>query len=231
MQTSPTMTRVVAKGNKHHPNQSGMTLIEIMVVVAIIAAIMVLGGTILFPGDEAQLRDQATRLTGAIQYVYNEAAIKNKYYRFVFNLDEKSYHVESSTEPFTVSREAPPEGKAPPEEGEEGDENAAGQGNPTAFVAEDSYLIKPVKFPDSLKIKDITVLHLPERQEQGIVYAYFLPNGWAEPMVINLCNEDEEYFYSLEVNPLTGKSLIREEYYEANPARFQEENPIDLEAS
>jgi len=45
----------------------------------------------------------------------------------------------------------------------------------------------------------------------------------AEPIVINLSDEDEESFYSLEVNPLTGKSTIRTEYYEVNPEKFQRE--------
>lgn len=185
-----------------------MTLIEIMVVIAMIGGVMVLAGLILFPGDEAKLKDHATRLVGSIKYVYNEAAIKNKYYRFVFDLDAGAYHVESSSEPFILSTE--------PEKQEEPDPDSE-EGTPPSFAQESNYLIKPVRLPEGIKIKDISVLHLPQRQESGTVHSYFLPNGWAEPTVINLSDEDEEYFYSLEVNPLTGKAQVREEYYQVDP--------------
>lgn len=219
----------VKRKAKHPP---GMTLIEIMIVIAMIGGIMAMATYVMFPGDDAKIRDEATRLAGTIKFIYNEAAIKNKYYRLVFNLDENSYHVESSTEPFYVSIEGEEDAKKPeakkesPEGGGESPEQTSGGGDeesaaPPAFASEDSYMLKPVKFPDGIKIKDIFVMHEPERQEVGTVYSYFLPNGWAEPVVINLSDEEEQNFYSLEVNPLTGKTKIRTEYFEVNPEDFR----------
>jgi general secretion pathway protein H len=203
-----------------------MTLIEIMIVVAMIGGIMAMAAYVMFPGDDGKVRDEANRLAGTIKFLYNEAAIKNKYYRLAYHLEEGSYQVESSAEPFHVAMEgeekspvpppAPPEGGAVPETGGEG--AAPGGGG---FVAEESLMLRPIKFPQGVKFKDIFVMHSPERKEFGTVHSYFLPNGWAEPVVINLSDEDEESFYSLEVNPLTGKSRIRTEYYEVNPENFQ----------
>jgi general secretion pathway protein H len=203
----------------------GMTLIEIMIVVAIIGGIMALATYVMFPSDDAKVRDEANRLAGTIKFVYNEAAIKNKYYRLVYHLEEGTYLVESSTEPFHVAIEGE-EGKTasspPPKEGgeaAEGGEAPAGEGG--GFAVEEGLMVKPVKLPTGVKFKDIYVMHSPERMEFGTVYSYFLPNGWAEPVVINLADEDEKSFYSLEVNPLTGKSTIRTEYYEVNPEKFR----------
>ena len=67
--------------------QRGFTLIEIMIVVLIIALMMGLGVAVLFPGNEAKLRDQSAKLAGTIKFLYNEAAIKNRYYRIAFDLD------------------------------------------------------------------------------------------------------------------------------------------------
>lgn len=210
---------------KRFCQSQGMTLIEIMIVVAIIGGIMGLGAMVLFPGDEVKVRKEASRLAGTIKFLYNEAAIKNKFFRLAFNLDENSYYVESSSEPYFVKMEDEEEEKLPTTlEGEEGEEGSE-EGGPTmpTFSAEEGYLTKPVKFPTGIIIRDVIVMHSKERNETGIVYTYFLPNGWAEPLVVNLSDEDEENFYSLEVNPLTGKSKIRAKYLEIDPETFRAE--------
>lgn len=207
---------------KSHP--SGMTLIEIMITVALIGGLMALAGTVMFPSDDAKLRDEATRLAGTIKFLYNEAAIKNKYYRIAFNLEENSYRVESSTEPFYVANQNP-EDKAQENElqlGEAAGEEGEAAEEPPQFTGEEGAMLKPITLARGLKIKDISVMHAAERQEVGIVHAYFLPNGWAEPMVINLSDEDEEAFYSLQINPLTGKAHIRTQYLEMEPGQLQE---------
>lgn len=207
---------------KSHP--SGMTLIEIMITVALIGGLMALAGTVMFPSDDAKLRDEATRLAGTIKFLYNEAAIKNKYYRIAFNLEENSYRVESSTEPFYVSTQNPEDEpkKTELQLGETATEDGEAPEPPPQFSGEEGVMLKPIKLARGLKIKDVSVMHAAERQEVGIVHAYFLPNGWAEPMVINLSDEDEEAFYSLEINPLTGKAHIRTQYLEMEPGQLQE---------
>ena len=187
-----------------------MTLIEIIVVIALIGTMMALGSLVLFPGDESKVREEASRLAGTIRYVYNEAAIKNRFYRIAFDLDANQYRVESSTEPFYLQMEAQlgaPAQKPPEEEGK----------TMGSDFTEESETFKPVKLNSGVKFKDILTQHSPARQEAGTEYAYFLPHGWAEPMVVNLCSEDEEICYSLKVNPLTGKSLVRGEYWEISP--------------
>jgi len=191
-------------------NARGFTLIEIMIVVIIIGMMMGLGVSILFPGNEAKLRDQSAKLSGTIKFLYNEAAVKNKYYRIVFDLDSQSWVIESSTEPFLVKmiEEAPKKTGA----------QDAPAGTPNAdFTAEEGFMVEASKLPSGTKFKDIQVMHLKDRQEHGKVEVYFFPSGYVEPTVINLTDEDEQTFYSLQVNPLTGKALIRSEYYEAKP--------------
>jgi len=203
----------------------GFTLIEIMIVVVIIGAIMGLGVSVMFPGNEAKLRDQTAKLSGTIKFLYNEAAVKNKYFRLNFDLDAQTYSVESSTEPFLVRmvQEAPKKKDA-------AEAKDTAEASPTAgFTEESGFLVQSSKLPDGIKFKDIYVMHLKERQEHGKLEAYFFPNGFVEPMVINLTDEDEQSVYSLQVNPLTGKAKIRSEYYEAKPEELlpqpREETP------
>jgi hypothetical protein len=107
----------------------------------------------------------------------------------------------------------------------EGEEEEAAIG-PDEFVQEEGYLVQPTTLPKGIKFKDIFAMHLKGKAEQGRVEGYVFPQGWIEPMVINMCDEEEEVFYSLEVNPITGSSKIRSQYFEVTPERyFPEEQP------
>jgi len=197
-------------------NQKGMTLIEIMITMAIIGAMMALGAAVLFPGNDARAREEAVRLAGMIKYLYDESVVKHKYFRIAFNLDEKTYKVESSSESFLVQMEGDDAAKKPPPA--PGSKPAPEPSPPAGenFVEEaDDSLTRERTFPQGIKFKDIQVMHAKDPQQSGIVYAYIFPNGWIEPMVINVSDDDEEVFYSLEINPLTGKAKIRNEYYQA----------------
>jgi general secretion pathway protein H len=192
-------------------SERGFTLIEIMIVVLIIALMMGLGVAVLFPGNEAKLRDQSSKIAGTVKFLYNESAIKNRYYRLVFDLDSQSYRVESSEEPYLVRMVD----EAQKKKDEDKDPDATPDG--AAFTAEEGLLVDPVRLPAGIKIKDISVMHLPTRVEQGKVEVYFFPNGFVEPAVVNLTDEDEENFYSLQFNPMTGRVRIRSEYFEVDP--------------
>ncbi|MCE9624220.1 MAG: type II secretion system GspH family protein [Deltaproteobacteria bacterium] len=205
--------------------EKGFTLIEVMIVVLIIGMMMGLGVAVLFPGDEAKLRDQSAKLAGTIKFLYNEAAVKNKYFRLNFDLDAQAYSVESSTEPFLVRMVE----EAPTKKSADAAKDAP-EGTPSAtFTEESGFLVQSSKLPDGIKFKDIFVMHLKERQEHGKVEVYFFPNGFVEPLVVNMTDEDEQSVYSLQVNPLTGKAKIRSEYYEAKPEELlpqpREETP------
>lgn len=182
-----------------------------MIVVLIIALMMGLGVAVLFPGNEAKLRDQSAQLAGTVKFLYNEAAIKNRYYRLAFDLDSQSYRVESSEQPYLVRMVDESQKKKDAEKRPEGTPEGA------SFAQEEGLLVKPVRLPSGIKFKDISVMHLPTRVEQGKVEVYFFPNGFVEPSVINLTDEDEENFYSLQLNPMTGRVKIRSEYFEVNP--------------
>lgn len=204
-------------------NARGMTLIEIMIVVAIIGGMMALAVTILVPGNEQKVQDETVKLAGTIKYLFDEAAVKNRYFRVVFNIDDRTYRVESSTEPFLVALEDDEKKSSafdrPAATGEP-------QGSPDAegFTEEsEDILIQPVKLPSGVKYKDILVMHANAPQDSGTVYLYFFPNGYVEPVIVNLTDDDEETVYSLEVNPLTGKAKIRDGYYEMKEGSLRPE--------
>lgn len=210
-----------------------MTLIEIIITVAIIGLIMGLSVGVFRDSSDAALSEASDRLMGTIKYVYNEAAIKNQYYRMVINFEDNSFAVESSPDAFKIAatQEGTPEedqsasanikdvgeglksGEAGGEDGTEAPPPPAGG----TFSGTASYLLKPVKLPEGVRVKDVYVAHLDKKVEGGKTAIYFFPNGWVEKAVINLSDEKGENVYSLETFPSSGKAKIRSEYFEYKP--------------
>lgn len=212
-----------------------MTLIEIIITVAIIGLIMGLSVGVFRDSADSALSEASDRLVGTIKYVYNEAAIKNQYYRMTINMDDQTFSVESSPDPFKISSTqegTPDENQSAeknvkevgadlksdaPVEGEEETEATPPPPMGSSFSGTSSYLLKPVKLPDGVKIKDVYVAHLDKKIEGGKTAIYFFPNGWVEKAVINLTDEKGETTYSLETFPSSGKTKIRTEYFEYIP--------------
>ncbi len=75
--------------------EAGITLIEIMVVLAIMGAGMALflGGNLL-KSDEARLREASMEVLATLRAAHNMATMSGKHHRVVFDLKAQSYHVE-----------------------------------------------------------------------------------------------------------------------------------------
>lgn len=197
-------------------SQAGFSLFELIVAIAIVGLIM---GVVVSQMDKAldlDMRRSANRLGSTIRYLYNKAATEGLYIRLVFNIDERSYWVEATTDPTKVSAEME---VGREKEGEGEGEGAAGEGEKPKlsypkpkFGKVDSFLLKPTKLADSVFIKDIFVEHRPTGAQDGMVGIYFFPNGYVEHAIINLRNEDDDYFYSIETNPISGAVSINSEY-------------------
>lgn len=204
---------------KSEPKRSsGFTLTEVLVALGIIA---VISGIVLFsfPGETSRLRGDARRLAGLMRSLHSQAILQKRYFRLALDLSEQKYWVDSSEIPFVVEwvperAENKPEAPEIPAAPEEGPEN----------------LLPPARMSSGIRIKDVYVLHAEAPQTEGVVYSYFLPNGWAEPLVLNLNNVSETQSISLELNPVTGESNLRSSYFQppfhgAGPGAEEPESP------
>lgn len=77
-----------------------------MVVIAIVGIIsgLVVGG--LGRSVDRNMKKTAAKLSSTIKYLYNKSAMEGLYARLVFDIEERSYWVEATTDPFVVSMEA-----------------------------------------------------------------------------------------------------------------------------
>lgn len=184
----------------------GFTLIELIIVVALIA--MAMGITVSVRSNTAtiQMRKQSTRLSASIRYAYNQAATLNTAFRIVFDLTEQAYWLEESTTDFLLQSDE----KKKEEENKIKEDQT--QTTTPAFGESKDKVFKKIKFKKKIKIRDIFVAHQEEPVDQGKAYLYFFPTGLTESAMIHLSNAEEDYNFTILVNPITGHSKIKNEY-------------------
>jgi len=80
------------------PQTAGFTLIELVVVMAILAAVLLIA----FPGmgvlDDFAFRSETRRMAGLFRYLDDRATIEGQYYRVWFYPEDEAFIVESSSD-------------------------------------------------------------------------------------------------------------------------------------
>lgn len=198
------------------------TLIEIVVVLALVAGLLlaaVLSASVIGQG---KLRGEATRLSTTIEYVFGRAAINGMRYQLVFDLDANSYRAECSEEnvelPALMQEEQTPQEGESIEEGarrfarydeddEEGDVFGLGLDNRWDDCSDD--LIGERTLREGVEIYQIMTTHQREPFETGTATIGFFPSGFVEQSIIWLREVgDEEGGMTLFVEPMSGSVYI-----------------------
>ncbi|HEY2386632.1 MAG TPA: prepilin-type N-terminal cleavage/methylation domain-containing protein [Candidatus Binatia bacterium] len=169
--------------------EHGFTLLELSIVLLVVA----IAASFLIPRlrnvDSAALGSAASRLATTSRYLYEEAAFRRRPMRLNLDLDKHAYWV-------TVLNDDPDD----PE-----------------FVVEDSPIARPVALPGTVAFADVT-LPAVGMVHEGVVFAQFFPEGYADPLVVHLTNARHEYA-TLAIEPLTGRTRVADAYVQIDPAR------------
>jgi len=197
----------------------GFTLIELLIVVAIIG--LVISGAVLTLNDafDRDVKKASNKLSSTINYLYNKSITDGSYIRLILDLEEHAYWVEATTDPFLManpndfSEEGELEERVP-ESIVEDEEDAIPQveAKKVTFNKIEEFLLKPTKLPDSVFFKDVYVEHQKGAVEAGKETIAFFPNGYVEEAIINLRDEEDENYFSLKINPITGRVSIEGQY-------------------
>jgi len=217
-----------------------MTLIEIMVVISLIAALVALTAFGMGFIGRADVQGDALRLSGIIRYVYNAAATQNRTLQLVVDLDAGTLTVEELNVSgglsladlkgetlVTANDDADEEERAERLDEEDrgfGTVQRAGFSGP--LLDEDDR-----RLTDGVFIIGVMTSHHEEMQTEGIATINFFPSGFVERSIIYVGDalakesDDEGVVYSLLVQPLTGQTSIkpgrvpiRDSFFEAEEA-------------
>ncbi len=224
------MNRVRRTRGARAAGARGFTLIELTIALAIVA--LLAGATVMTVNSvtDAHLRSSGTALSGAIKQCYDRAAMLQRSQRIVFDIDKQIWWIEFTESPFAVARErlTGEEGESSEEmrerlEAEQRDRGRSSsfgddgkeevqrmiEGGMSRFFVPDEDLDagKPQVLPGGVSFARIWTGHQEKPFTSGMAHLHFFPQGWTEPALIELVDDDGDVF-TLEVQPLTGRVKV-----------------------
>ena len=188
-------------------NSKGLTLIEIIVVMAIIAIFTVIALPRFQNKLSLHIKKHARMLSGTIRFLYTQAALKNVTYRLHYDFANQTYSVEKSSDKVRLtSTEESPRTRWNDEEKKTGPK----------FIEDKELLKKPVQLQKRIKFKDIKTELSKDPITEGHAYTHFFPSGYVEQTRIRLESESGD-IYTIIVEPLTGRAKVYPYDIEAKP--------------
>ncbi len=189
-------TTISSKNSASRSRRSGFTLIEILIVMAIIAAVMAIGLPAIQRVTYQRINSTTRKFVGLIRTVRNDAVLLNNIYRLTIDLDKKTYWIETQREQALLSDPVAVDPKK---------KRGAVAGSSSNFNMAPKYNKKPLPMPDGVAFDGV----LKEKEgliKEGMVYVHFFPSGFNEQAILYLKREGTDVVsYSLVIRPTSGK--------------------------
>ncbi len=200
----------------------GMTIVEIMVVLTIIASMMGIAMLSMDAIGGDSLKNSATRLTATMKYTYANAAINNTQYRLVIDLDSGKYHTEIVKAALTNHVSGAPssqpsedflteEAKRLAEKVEEKtdlfdekEENPFGISRKINYQRIEDVVVKDETLKEGIRFHKVATAGSTAPKDSGIVTITFYPNGFQEQAYIVL-KDEKGAAITLMTKPLSGR--------------------------
>lgn len=223
---------MVVQPTKTRRQRHGLTLIEIMVAIALMATIAAIGVPAMSGLLDLKQRSAAKELAQTYTWLLDEAALRNVAFRMVYNLDRSTWTIEAG-DPNTLVFTSP-EKREEFDERLEDDMSRYTQREVDEGEAEDVESQRgrftglaelDVPFTTSKPLPDGTrfaYVYTPQYEEGGIeptkdgppedpeddqiAYTYVFPDGTAEHTVVRIVDdEDNDDGWTIEVLPVSGE--------------------------
>ena len=182
-------------------NRKGFTLIEVMIVIAIMVALIALGAGRMLKKD-GNPKPVLRHLTVLVKEIRNHARLFNSTYRLCLRLDDgqEAYWVEKGNGGVLLDPEKIAEDMKHPDK--KPDKDAP----PPMFQMDKSMLKKERTLPKNLHFAQVETANTADPVKTGVAYIHFFPQGIMEAAAIQLT--DKKNIWTLVFNPLTGQADV-----------------------
>ncbi len=211
-------------------NQRGFTLIELIVVVAVMAVITAAVVTGVGNVRGASVQSETGKIGVAVRYLYNLTVLSGKVHRLVFDLDKRMYWGEEQTsddpcQQFLLpgegdDEEAKKAAKKKPKKSKSGKGGKVVEDEPAkmdaGFTETKSRLLAKYTMDAGISIAGVMTSHQNEPLKKGTAYLYFFPNGTTENALIwvkgdGAAEDDDADVMTVEVKALQGAAKLHNE--------------------
>ncbi len=186
-------------------DKRGFTLIEIMIVLAIMAAVIGIGAPRLFKTQD-NVKSVVRKFMVLGKEIRDKARINNATYRLAIHMEPKNYTywVEKANGSQLIDPAAmTPEGRAKIEEAKKEKKDDA---PPPLFQLDKSILKKEKSLPGQMRFVSLETINMKEPVVEGDAYIYFFPQGMVEASALQIATGSAgSNTWTLIFDPLTGQ--------------------------
>jgi general secretion pathway protein H len=204
--------------SRHRRHTRGLTLLEVMIIIAVLVLMTGIGFSTFGALKGTQLRTQTNKIAAAVRHTFNRSVATGLYMRMVVDIDGDAYWVEASAVPqflMVEKREEGDDDQGRDAKEREKEEEAARRAQdddapppPQRERFQEDGVIQRVALEKGIGIDGVYTSGQEDVFRSGKAYIHFFPNGFVEPSMI-YTTDGEEAFFTLVVSPLTGKVTRR----------------------
>lgn len=193
-------------------NQSGMTLMEIMIVLIILGGLSVAVVSRLNRGN-SDLKSAVRKISTLTKELHNQARMQNRVLRMVIDMNEtdgSSITVEGAPKTTLLTNSAFSDKDDEDESSNLSEEELKEKAALKAFQPDGSVLKRPLTLPLPVRIVEVEIKDIEEPIDSGKAYLYFFPQGLTQEAVI-VISDGKDLNWTVAVNPITGISRVLSE--------------------
>lgn len=190
--------------------KSGFTLIEMMIVLAIIGAVVVMAMPYM-SNRNSKTKAFLRQMTVLSRELHTRAKLQGAVYRLVIDLKDEKGTGKAEPQTFWVERANGKTVLKPDEEeaarkraNEVGEENRK---DPRGFQMDTALMKEAKEIPSGLRFEKVELTRLEKPVTSGKAFIHYMPEGLVDEANIHIKGEKSQA-WTISIHPLTGKAEL-----------------------